>query len=1042
VVLRVQFFGEFRVWRDQEEVTLLLHRLGKPKPLLKILLAHPHRLFTQDELAEWLWPEMPRDAAIVNVRKRVSELRQVLEPQLDRGSQSQYILSKRESGYYFSPQARCETDTQEFLQKWDAGQRLEQAGQYSLALREYEAAEALVRGDFLAEDRYEDWAQALQAEWEERLLNLLERVAECHARLGQYDRALDACQKSLQRAPTRESVYRRQMLYFYLKGEPSQSLEAYQVCLHVLNERLEVKPSTETQELYQRIVEHNVPELPRVIPHNLPRSLTSFLGREQELTQIKWALQQTRLMTLTGAGGCGKTRLALEVAGKLLNEYPDGVWWVELAALSNPYLVPSVVASALGLKDTAGRSISETLTSYLRPKNLLLILDNCEHLVRACGQLAESLLKVSPQLQILPTSREALGLGGETVWPVPPLATPRLQPLPTLKVLEQYGAVSLFVERAMASQPSFRLTRKNAMAVAQICTHLDGIPLAIEMAAARVRVLSVEQIAERLSERFQLLTAASATAYPHHQTLRATMDWSYQLLTKKEQGLLRRFSVFAGEFSLEDVGPVCAGKTPGVMAPTIEATELLNLISHLVDKSLIFVTELGLRARYRMLETVRQYAREKLCDTGEAQIIYERHLDYCVTLAKQAFEAWYSPDEPRWYDRLDQAHDDLRAALAWALEQRKTESALLICKGIWQFWLARGHRSEAREWIKKALDQSHGLRTELYARVLNAAGRLACERGDYTEAREFHEQTMSIYQELGDKRGVGSQYVNLGVIASYQSNHRLACSLYEQAVPVFRELGNRVGLANALANMGMAAGELGDYALARARLEEALQLRRELGDQQSIAYELGWLAFIAQQEEDYEQAMALRRESLAIFRTLNVQGGIAGALEQLGWIAFVQRDYQMAHVYYEEALEIHKKLGDKKSIAYELGSIAELILHEGDLDRAPALYLESLALHYQLGVQDGLSRALRGLACVAVCQKQFERAARLFGAAEALHESIGARLNQRERAEREKQLALPRDILGPDRFTKLWNQGKAMPLDEAVQYAQDHHPIG
>src|SRR5215210_5399636 len=371
------------------------------------------------------------------------------------------------------------------------------------------------------------------------------------------------------------------------------------------------------------------PRTPERPPNNLPLELSSFVGREKELAEVKRLLESTRLLTLTGSGGCGKTRLALAVARELAEGFEDGVWVVELAPLADPTLVPQAVASTLGVREQPGRSLTETLSDYLGSKKVLLVLDNCEHLVEACAELAEALLRSSPELRVLATSREALGITGEVAWLVPSLSLPDLRRLPDIESLPQYEAARLFVERAAAVKPSFTLTEQNAVAVAQVCYRLDGIPLAIELAAARAKVLSVEQIADRLEDSFGLLSAGGRTAMPRHRTLHATMDWSHELLPEEEQILFRRLSVFAGGFTLDAAEAVCAGEE-------LERDEVLESLSHLVDKSLVIMREVGGEGRYRLLETVRQYAREKLSESGEAGQASERHAGYYLALAEEA----------------------------------------------------------------------------------------------------------------------------------------------------------------------------------------------------------------------------------------------------------------------------------------------------------------------------------------------------------------------------------------------------------------------
>jgi predicted ATPase len=505
-------------------------------------------------------------------------------------------------------------DTEIFQKQIEIAQELEEAGHWSDALERYESALTLYQGDYLIEDPYEQWALAPRAKYRELYLTALFRTAECQARLGQYRRAIEQCNRVIELQPTSEYAYRQKMLYHHLAGERNAALQTYRECVKMCKEHLDVEPSPDTQKLQAQILKGEIPGIGEAYPkpisvgaprHNLPSALTSFIGRERETLQIQRLLKGTRLLTLTGAGGCGKTRLALQIATSLLERYADGVWLVELASLTDPALVTETVATALGVREAPGCPLIETLSRHLRSKQLLLILDNCEHLAGECAKVAEALLRACPDLQILATCRGALHISGETVYQVPPLSIPDAQPLPALKILREYEVVSLFCERALASQPEFVLTRSNAQAVVQICRRLDGLPLAIELAVAWVRVLSVEEIAVRLDDSYRLLVSHSQTALPHQETLQAAMDWSFQLLSEGERALLRRVSVFRGGCTLEATEAVCAGVG-------IEARAMLDLVSHLVDQSLVMVDSGDGKTCYRLLETVRQYSQDKL----------------------------------------------------------------------------------------------------------------------------------------------------------------------------------------------------------------------------------------------------------------------------------------------------------------------------------------------------------------------------------------------------------------------------------------------
>ncbi|HEV2741795.1 MAG TPA: hypothetical protein VGV91_01430 [Rubrobacter sp.] len=408
------------------------------------------------------------------------------------------------------------------------------------------------------------------------------------------------------------------------------------------------------------------PRTPQRPPNNLPLELSSFVGREKELAEVGRLLENNRLMTLTGTGGCGKTRLALAVAGELVDGFEGGVRLVELAPLADPSLVPQAVGSTLGVREQPGRSPTETLSDYLRPKKALIILDNCEHLVEACAELAETLLRSCPKLRVLATSREALGITGEVAWPVPSLSLPDLRRLPEIEGLPRNEAIRLYLERTAAVKPSFALTEQNAPLVARVCYQLDGIPLAIELAAARAKVLSVEQIADRLDDSFRLLSAGGRTVSPRHSTLQAAMDWSHELLSDEEQVLFRRLSVFAGGFTLEAAESACAGEDLG-------GDEVLGLLSHLVDKSLVVAWERDEQMRYRLLETVRQYGRDKLRGSGEDAELGRRHAAFFVTLAEEAERERSGPDQARWLVRLEAEHDNVRAALSWSLGEGGTQ---------------------------------------------------------------------------------------------------------------------------------------------------------------------------------------------------------------------------------------------------------------------------------------------------------------------------------------------------------------------------------
>jgi predicted ATPase/class 3 adenylate cyclase len=808
-------------------------------------------------------------------------------------------------------------------------------------------------------------------------------------------------------------------------------------------------------------------------PNNLPIALTSFIGREREMEEIKALLKKVRLVTLTGTGGCGKTRLALEVAMEVMEDFPDGVWLVELAPLKETELVVQTVASALGVKEEAQRPLLETLTDFLKPKKLLLVLDNCEHLVDACAQLVGRLLQVCPNLWVLATSREALRIVGEQIYRVPSLSVPNLTPLPSLEQLMQYESVRLFVDRARLVRPSFSVNDQNASAVAEICHRLDGIPLAIELAAALVRGLTVEQIVERLSDRFRLLTAGTRTALPRHQTLRAAIDWSYELLSRAERALFRRLSVFAGGWDLKGAEAVGTGKLPE--GDEVRTEEVWELMMRLIDKSLVVME--GEMGRYQMLETLREYGRERLQEAGEAEETREKHLEFFLGLAERAEEELQGAQQREWLERLEREQDNFRVALSYGLE-REPEKALKLAAALWRFWDIHSNFTEGRSWLERALEKGMSAPASVRAKALNGAGVLALRQGDYETAQALLQESLAIRQALGDQLGIASSLNNLGNVAWVQGDYERAKALYEESLTIYRTLGNQCGVASSLTNLGNIAWSRGDHEEARALyeesltifrklgsqwgiasslnslgavalvqgnyerakmlLEESLAIYRDLGDQWGIAFSLNNLGNLALMQGDYERAKVLLEESLSIRRALRDQRGIAFTLYDLGSVALMQSDYERAKVLFEESLAIRRVLFDQQGIAFTLNDLGNVALAQGDYERAEALYEESLAIFQELGSQWGIANALKKFAKLAGVKGQRERAARLLGAAEALREAIGAPMHLPERSDYEQIVTELRSALGDEAFAVAWEEGRAMTLEQAIAYALEH----
>ena len=662
--------------------------------------------------------------------------------------------------------------------------------------------------------------------------------------------------------------------------------------------RHRLKDLAQPQEIFQ--LAH--PSLPDAFPplrsleaftHNLPSQLSSFIGREQEIGAARRLLGETRLLTLTGTGGAGKTRLALQVAAEVIEDYADGVWLVEMAPLSDPALLAQAVAVVLGIGEGGGeRALAETLTDALRPKSLLLVWDNCEHMVDACAHLAETLLRACPGLRLLATSREALEIGGEAVLPVPPLALPPDAQNATAEALAACDSVRLFVERATAAQPTFHLGAGNIAAVAQVCARLDGIPLALELAAARVKTLSAEQISSRLDDRFRLLTGGSRTALPRQQTLKATIDWSYDLLAPAEKIVLRRLSVFAGGWPLEAAESVCAGDE-------VEEWEVLDLIARLVAKSLVVAEspEEG-RVRYRMQENLHSYAQERLAEAGEVEALSARRRDWFLALAEEAEPNLSGPEQGSWLNRLERDHDNLRAALTFSHDRADGgEAGLRLAGSLWKFWYMRGYFSEGRGFLERALARSGDIDPVLRAKALRRLGTLT-EAQDHTTAVSYYEEGLSIYKSLNDDFGIALTLNSLGNIASSQGDWVNARDYYEQGLVVFRARGDEGRTAILLMNTGI----------------------------------------VANHQKKYAEACLLYEESLAIFRRRQDLGPLSAVLLNLGDLACNRKEYILARTYLFEGLQVADKLGEKVCIASILTMLGYTAWPMGQYELAAKLF--------------------------------------------------------------------------------------------------------
>lgn len=769
-------------------------------------------------------------------------------------------------------------------------------------------------------------------------------------------------------------------------------------------------------------------------PNNLPTQLTSFIGRENEIAEVKQELDLHRLVTLTGSGGTGKTRLSLQIAADLLEKFDHGVWFIELAPLTDPDLIPQTILSAIGIQEQQGKAPLDVLKEYLHEKQTLLVLDNCEHVIEASARVSNTLLNAAPKLKILASSREALGVKGEASYPVPSLSLPDMKHLPAIEGLSQYEAVRLFIDRALLVAPHFVVDKDSAPFIAQVCYRLDGISLAIELAAARVKMLSVEQISKRLDDRFRLLTGGARTSLPRQQTLRALIDWSYDLLAENERLLLRRLSVFAGGWTLEAAEEVCSDQSPANSEQTdhrLLITDILDLLTQLVNKSLVIVIEHSQsgETRYRMLETIRQYAREKLLETGGSENIRDKHLAFFEKLAEQAEPELYRSNQVFWFNKLDDELDNFRMAMEWALDTN-VEAGLRIASLPWRFWDERGYFSELGDWLTRLLERYDSI-DSLHSQALAICAFGFFQKGNFPGAISAARQSLQMARTLEDKQQEAFGLSVLGAFILLQGNVAEDTPLLEQSLVLYRELGDKIGQANTLERLAYTGGSLE----LMPALEEGLRLNRELGNLAGIAICLTLLSRRTIWAGDFSSPAAWLEEALLIARQLGNQTTESYALAVSGTLAYWQGNYQQANTYYREAIVLTEKIGEPFHNRWSHVHLAHSILRQGDVQQARTLFINSIRDTHKAGMTVAVIYAVEGLASLYVNQNQPERAACLFAWADAMREQTGDQRPPVEQALVEKDLTIIREHLDDKDFENAYNTGRSMTEEQAITLA-------
>jgi predicted ATPase/transcriptional regulator with XRE-family HTH domain/Tfp pilus assembly protein PilF len=761
----------------------------------------------------------------------------------------------------------------------------------------------------------------------------------------------------------------------------------------------------------------------------LPIPLTGLVGRRAELERLEQLFNQprSRLLTVSGPGGVGKTRLAIEAAARLQADFPGGVVFVGLAPIQDALLLPSTLARAFDIVEVEGRSVMDGLTEFIGERRLLLVLDNCEHLVDACADIASTLLAACPGLHVLATSRMALRIRGEQVFLLEPLSLPAASVDTPSAAIDQSPAVALFVERAREAYSDFELDGSNLDDVAAICRRVDGLPLAIELAAAQCAFAAPRAVLARLTPSLPLLQGGAHDLPARQQTLRSTIDWSYGLLAENSRRAFRHVALYVGGFTVEAAAAVFG---PEASDPVAVLFELENLVA---ASLLIAGQRSDVEPRFWMLATIREFGLERLVESGEIDVARSRYLAWCLALAERAAAELTGPEQARWLKRLEIEHTNLQAALHYVA--LPDEVGVRLAVALWRFWYIRGYLAMGRRWLEAVVASGAGS-AALRAAALHGAGMLAWRQGDYEQARAWHEKSLELRQELGDRQGIASSLENLGMVAWRQSDYAQARALHEQSLELRRQTGDRQGTASSLYSLGAAMVEQGEYEAAEHVHRESLAIRRELGDKQGIAGSLNALGMLAWELGDNAIAAPLHAESLALVRELGDRKGIANSLNNLGNIADALGDYDHAERLHQESLGIMRELDDRQGIAASLNNLGRIAYERGHSAEARALLEESLVRSSNIGAKYQVAESLEGLASLAASLGDAQRAARLYGAAASLRKAIGAPLAPRERPAREREVAALRKQLGTRRLNRAWSAGEALSLDQAVADAR------
>lgn len=1030
-MLKLSLLGSFSAYWNERPFPQRMAQ--KAQALLIYLAVETGRQHQRDTLMSLFWPDSPQKSAQQSLRQTLYLLRQTID------------LEKRDA-----PLIQAERFTVSLNKTWiwlDVEQFVLLSANGRLS-EEWQQAVELYRGHFLADfylpdsSPFEEWVAGKRAFYQRQMQMLLQRLAEHHLGLQRYEAAETAVRRQLEIDNLNEAAHRHLLKILAKNGRRQEALTHYQMLQQLLQDELAVTPESDTVALVEMIRAGTLPTEREPTPlfaeptasksirrHNLPNMLSSFIGRVKELNEIVDLISEHRLLMLSGAGGIGKTMLSIQVGHQLLASFPDGVWLVELAPVEEAAYLEQTIVRSLGIWESPDQSTLDSLLTYLQTQNCLLILDNCEHLIDAVAHFVQIALQRCPDLKILAGSREILNLAGEVIYTVPPLSLPSDHQSTAVNEWQSYEAIRLFVERATAVQPQFEVTKSNIQSIVHICRQLDGIPLAIELAAARVKLLTTQQIAVRLDNRFRFLTTGQRTAVPRQQTLQALIDWSWELLSKPEQTLLRRLSVFSGDISLSAIESVCTDDI-------VDVDALLDLLAQLHNKSLLLAKRSqGQEARYSLLETIRHYGINQLLEAGEESLYRQRHLTYYQQTAAQAEQELLGSNQIDWLRRMDMALDNIRTALQWALKN-DVEAGLRVASGLWKFWEARGYIREGESWLEQLIAQAEGIDPFVKAKAIGVQSDLNISLNKLSSARQKAELCFTLSQEIGYLEGVAFGQNRLAHIHFFDNKRDLGVELASKSLAIYTELDNQFGIADSLVKLAEFVADQNNVAKQQMYMEKSLRIYKQIGHLAGIGSVYYWFGFSNMMHGNFEEAQVWLEKDLAIKEQLNSRG-IFWSIMTFGFINFHLGNYTLAQTQFEQCIPLSRQSGELRGELWAYLHLGHLCLKTAQLDRAINLLFKGLQ-GFQIGWEPvGGIYAIEGIAGFFVMRERPQTAVKLYAWADAMRASLPDLRPPFEQANVDQMVAKILEMIDKETYQVAYATGQKMTTEEVIDFVSN-----